>query len=137
MTTRYIPAPAAPGPSRSLALAAAEAARQVPGVAYLSPGIRGVDARRTQRFRDPAAGVTVTAQATGRHVRIHLAVYEGQRVSAVAGAVRRAVADALRAALAPSSPGSTVGSPAGAADNAPVAPVTVGVVVTAVLSAPR
>ncbi|GAA4956785.1 hypothetical protein GCM10023205_18860 [Yinghuangia aomiensis] len=137
MTLRYTPAPTTPGPARRLALAAAEAARRVPGVAYLSPGVRGGDVRRARRVPDQAAGVTVTTREGGWHVRIHLAVYEGHHVASVAGAVRAAVVGALRSAMPTWPDGSgqepRVGPPAGARAEL----VAVGVVVTAVLAAPR
>lgn len=91
MTAHYIQAPTTALPQRTLALAAAEAARHVPGVAYLSPGPRGADVRH----RDPAAGVTVTARSAGWHVRIHLALFAGRRAASVARDVRRALTEAL------------------------------------------
>lgn len=141
MTLRYTPAPTTPGPARRAALVAADAARRVPGVAYLSPGVRGGDVRRARRRPDEAAGVTVTVREGGWHVRVHLAVYEGHRVASVAGAVRAAVVGGLRSAMPTRLDGSVpeplVGPPAGARAEAEVVAVAVGVVVTAVLAAPR
>ncbi|MGA4538818.1 hypothetical protein ACPA54_02330 [Uniformispora flossi] len=137
MTLRYTPAPTTPGPARRLALAAAEAARRVPGVAYLSPGVRGGDVRRARRVPDQAAGVTVTTREGGWHVRIHLAVYEGHHVASVAGAVRAAVVGGLRSAM-PACPDGSGQEPLVEPLAGPRAElVAVGVVVTAVLAAPR
>ncbi|NUS56031.1 MAG: Asp23/Gls24 family envelope stress response protein [Streptomycetaceae bacterium] len=137
MTLRYTPAPTTPGPARRLALAAAEAARRVPGVAYLSPGVRGGVVRRARRRPDEAAGVKVTIREGGWHVRVHLAVYEGHNVASVARAVRAAVVGGLRSAM-PTRPDGSVQEPfVGPSAGARAESVAVGVVVTAVLAAPR
>lgn len=127
MTARYVQAPSTALPQRTLALAAAETARHVPGVAYLSPGPRGGDVRQGRRHRDAAAGVTVTARSGGWHVRVHLALFAGRRAASVAQDVRRALTGEL----------SAHGAAVDHRDTGAATPlVTVTVVVTAVLPRP-
>lgn len=110
-------------PRRTLVLAAAAAARAVPGVAYLSPGPRGGAAASGFPRRDPAAGVHVTSSAHAWNIRIHLAVCRGHRAATVAREVRRAVREEL----------SGVTGSAGWHPHPSDAQVDVGIVVTAVL----
>ncbi|UGQ11543.1 hypothetical protein LO772_32995 [Yinghuangia sp. ASG 101] len=126
MTAHRVRAPATALPQRTLALAAAETVRHVPGVAYLSPGTRGGGARH----HDPAAGVTVTARAAGWHVRVHVALFAGRRAASVARDVRGALTEELSSRAAAFDHDGD-----GPADT-PSARVTVTVVVTAVLPQP-
>ncbi|MEU3460366.1 Asp23/Gls24 family envelope stress response protein [Streptomyces sp. NPDC006733] len=108
----------------ALAAAAAGAARQVPGVAYLSPGLshrlRAAVPRHPSRQPTPdaTAGVRVRC-GTGPaehavEVSVSLAVHSGHQAAHVARAVRAAVTAAVR----------DTGTAAG--------PVTVTVTVTAI-----
>ncbi|MFH8367923.1 Asp23/Gls24 family envelope stress response protein [Streptomyces sp. NPDC018031] len=90
---------------RRIAAAAAGAAREVPGVAYLSPGA----ARRLRRAltRSEAAGageesagvrVTPYGDRAGWTVEVSLAVFAGHQAARVARQVRAGVTAAVREA---------------------------------------
>lgn len=92
--------------------AAARAAEETPGVAFLRPGlaqlVRGTALPRTNRAADPrTGGVRVRRLANGGgggerwHLELHLAVLRGHRALDVTRAVRRTVTAAVRTELAP------------------------------------
>ncbi|MEK8171701.1 Asp23/Gls24 family envelope stress response protein [Streptomyces sp. M19] len=102
-----------------VAAAAAEAARTVPGVAYLSPGLahrlrsaapphagvrayaRGGDGATGRSANGPgdASGAAGNTRAGGWTVEVSLAVLSGHQAAAVARSVRAAVRDALKEAV--------------------------------------
>ncbi|MFF2848050.1 Asp23/Gls24 family envelope stress response protein [Streptomyces sp. NPDC058001] len=87
--------------------AVADAAREVPGVAYLRPGLSGLLGGTTARIAratgrpEPVAGVraTPTEDRTGWHVDVKLTTLPGHRVVDVTRAVRDAAGAAARDAL--------------------------------------
>lgn len=84
------------------ARAAADAARRVPGVAFLKPGLAGrlrasaarVGRGATRLHADPAAGVRVRPGSPWA-VEVHLVLRHGHRALDVTRAVRAAVADSF------------------------------------------
>ncbi|THA25379.1 Asp23/Gls24 family envelope stress response protein [Streptomyces sp. RKND-216] len=93
--------------------AAARAAEEAPGVAFLRPGlaelVHGTALPRLKRTTTPAAdaprtgGVRARRQGTqksGWRLELHLAVLDGHRALDVTRAVRTAVTDAVRGELA-------------------------------------
>ncbi|MCB5905950.1 Asp23/Gls24 family envelope stress response protein [Streptomyces pinistramenti] len=97
--------------------AAAEAARETPGVAFLRPGLgdllRGAVPRRSGG--GPAADTRMTGVRAERqdhperwHLRIHLAVRTGHRALDVTRAVRARTGTAVREALADGGPAPAV-----------------------------
>lgn len=84
--------------------AAADAAENVPGVAFLRPGLADL-LRGGERPR--AGGVRARRETDSEswHIELHLAVHAGHRALDVVRAVRTDVAGAVRATLAPGARG--------------------------------
>lgn len=86
-------------PQQQAELTAAEAARDVPGVAYLSPGLGQRLSRVLLRRPADTAGVRAvrSAQQHGWHVDVAIAVRADYQAAAVARAVHNRVVQALHA----------------------------------------
>lgn len=119
--------------------AAAEAARNTPGVAFLRPGLgdllRGTVTGRSPR--GPANDTRTTGVRAERQdhperwrLRVHLAVRSGHRALDVTRAVRAAVEAAVRAVLRDAEPPGAGGAPVTAGGGGPGPEVAVTVTVT-------